>query len=107
MYGGEARAELGVGSFAPSHGLPDLGRQRLGQGLGGDRLVVGVSAHPGGRPALATPGLGRQRAFARTPDAERWLHAHDIGQIELSQAGAEAAVRAITGVGQDTPGAMP
>jgi hypothetical protein len=43
-HGGEARAELGVGSLTPGDGMLSLGRQRLGQGLGRDWLVIGVAS---------------------------------------------------------------
>src|SRR6202789_2804506 len=56
--GGEARAEFGVGSLPPGDGTPSLGREFFGQGLGRDRLVIGVAAKARGRPALAAPRLG-------------------------------------------------
>ena len=62
--------------------------------------MFAVAAHARWRAAPPAPGFGRQRFDAGRPDAERRLHADHIGQTAGRDAGAECAVDAIPGVGQ-------
>ena len=58
---GEARDERTGAAFAPCYGLPRLCRKAERQGLGGDRLVLGIAPEQLGPPPTAGPVPRRQR----------------------------------------------
>lgn len=99
--GGEARRQLGIGSFPPSDRLPRLAGQGEGQVLCRNRLVVGISPNQGWRPAASAPWLGRQGAGARRPQAGRGLDADGIGQAEVGKPGAEGGIYSLGAESQD------
>src|SRR6516165_3326510 len=68
---GETGAERLVDAFTPCDLTPGAGRQRLGDLLGGLRLVVRVTPHQRRRPTLPAPCLGRERAGAGRPQPRR------------------------------------
>src|ERR1700689_882482 len=98
------RREPGVECFAalpPADLFPCRPRQRDGQRLGADRLMILIAAQQFWRPPPRSPGLGRQGLLARLPNTHRRFPPPRIFQLKFPQASPELTVHAIGGICQN------
>ncbi len=87
-------------TLAPVYRLPGLPWQQVGKLPGRDRGgVIPLSSHQPRRAPSARVALGRQRAFARRPNAGLGLDPHDVGKAPLGEGIPETGRVAVAGVG--------
>ena len=106
-HGRKARGQHTVRANAPCDALPGGLRQRPGQRLCREWLVLRAPSHPGGWAPASAPGFGRQRCGSWGPQARRGLNAQTVAQAQSRQRRTEGRVDPVSGICQNEAGRHP